>query len=194
LERDCFGKTGEGMKKLSENLADVVREAMLLMQSDMRAELATQGHHGTGKLKDSIQFEVEATDNRATGRMYFENYGTFVELGVSASRIPYGGRGKGKTGGTSLYIQGLISFWEGKGLSGREAVGAAFATAAVHKREGMPSRASRRFSASGERTGFVKTAVDRALNDVNALLSEKFRAIVQLQFSETFNQTQIIRA
>ena len=116
--------------------------------------------------------------------MEMENYGVFVEFGVKANRIPFSGR-SGK-GGKSQYIQGLISFFEKRGLSGREAVGAAFATAHVHAREGMPSRASARFSKTGERTGFIKTVLDSEVKSISDRIEKEFGVKIQFLFAETF--------
>lgn len=46
------------------------------------------------------------------------------------------------------------------GKSEREAQRIAFAIASKHKREGMPTKASRRFSKTGKRTGFIEQALD----------------------------------
>ena len=82
-----------------------------------------------------------------SGNDYFK----FVDQGVKPSRIPYrSGRGRG---GKSKYIQALIAFWRKKGAADPKA--AAFATAAKHKKEGMPTRNSFKFSRTGKRTEFI---------------------------------------
>ncbi|MGL4640884.1 MAG: hypothetical protein ACRCVX_14265 [Shewanella sp.] len=159
---------------------DIVKELMSELQAALRESLEAQGHKLTGRLSDSITYELSEDGRDAVGRMYFAEYGVYVNAGVSANRIPYG-KGKGRKGGTSLYIQGLVEFWEKKGLSGREALGAAFATAKVHARDGMPSTASRRFSSTGERTGFVRAAIDSRLNDIEKKLGVKFGGQLTLQ-------------
>ena len=167
-------------------LKDIVADGMAYLQSAIRAELDAQGHGGnTGKLSKSVTYEVEAGDGRAVGRMFFEDYGFYVEFGVRASRIPYGGRGKGKKGGTSAYIEGLVRFFQHRGLSGREALGAAFATAKTHKREGMPSRGSYAYSNNGRRTGFVSNALKDFQKELSELLSSKFATLVQINFANT---------
>lgn len=165
-------------------LKPIVTEVMQLLRTKMRAEARAQGHRLTGRLEESIDFEIEEKDWEAVGRMFAEDYSTFVEFGVKASRIPYSSGGGGR-GGTSLYIQGLISFWEHKGLSGREAIGAAFATAKVHAREGMPSRASYSFSSTGERTGFIKTAIDESMAEITKLIEERYGIAFELNFGQS---------
>jgi hypothetical protein len=168
---------------LSE-LTHVIEFVMLELRDKLRKSQDDQGHTLTGKLRDSIDYTTEHTGTTIVSKMYMEDYGVFVEFGVSADRIPYSG--KGGRGGTSKYIQGLISFFELRGLSGREAVGAAFATAAVHKRDGMPTRRSSRFSKTGERTGFVRTVVEKEVKSITDKIEKEFGVIVELQFKDAF--------
>lgn len=170
----------------------VLVEIMLEIQAALRTEADAQGHHLTGALSDSITFEISSDGSEAVGRMYFEDYGIYVETGVKASNIPFGG-GRGK-GGKSKYIQGLIDFWEHRGLSGREAIGAAFATAHVHAREGMPSRASYEYSSTGERTGFVREVLENKIDQIRATMEEKFAANVELSFADAIRTLEKVSA
>lgn len=174
-------------------LQSLIVDIMLELQTALREELAAQGHVLTGNLSDSIQFEITANGREAIGQMYFEDYGVFVNVGVVAQNIPFGGGGTGRKGGTSKYIQGLIEFWEGRGLSGREAVGAAFATAHVHKREGMPSRASYVHTSTGERTGFVRSAIADNLTKIASALEQRIQTLLLLDFQVGFSENNKIR-
>ena len=174
-------------------LKSLLVETMLELQSALREELRLQGHELTGKLSDSIIFEVSATGSELVGQMFFEDYGVYVNVGVTAQNIPFGG-GKGRKGGTSKYIQGLIEFWEHRGLSGREAVGAAFATAHIHAREGMPSRASYQYTQTGERLGFVQDAVERRIADIENTIMEKFGASLTFEISRAVSSLENVFA
>jgi len=173
------------------NLKEVVTDIMSEFRTALRSELGRQGHVLTGKLSDSIDFEVSADGTSVVGRMYFEDYGIYVETGVTADRIPFGGR-SGK-GGTSQYIQGLITFWEDRGLSGREAIGAAFATANKHAREGMPTRSSLRFSQTGERTGFVRTVLEEQSKPIADKLFEKYGDLFVLDIQSALSEYDNIK-
>lgn len=173
-----------------KDLERLVIEIMLELQDGLRLELVAQGHQLTGKLSESITFEVSSDKSTAVGQMFMEDYGVYVNLGVSAERIPF--TGTGSRGGTSQYIQGLIQFWENRGLSGREAIGAAFATAYVHKRDGMPTRSSTRFSNTGERTGFVRDAITGRLEEIQQVIDEKFGSFVELQFRDLFQNDEYL--
>lgn len=176
---------------MAKSLESLLVEIMLELQSGLRLELAAQGHVLTGKLSQSITFDVSADGTVANGQMFMEDYGVFVDVGVQAQNIPFGG-GRGR-GGKSQYIQGLISFWEKRGLSGRDAIGAAFATAHVHKREGMPSRASYAFSNTGERTGFVRDAITGRLEVIQADIANKFGPFVQLRFADALKNDEFLK-
>ena len=154
------------------NIEQIVIDLMTNIRVNLRDQLAAQGHVLTGNLSKSIIFEVEAGPKEVVGHMLAEDYGVFVDVGVKASRIPFGGRGRGG-GGKSAYIQGLITFWENRGLSGRDAIGAAFATAQVHAREGMPSRGSYAHTSTGERTGFVRAAIEAQLSGMQATIENR---------------------
>jgi len=175
----------------NEALTPIVRQLMAELQTTLRAELVAQGHSLSGNLEKSIDYEIESGADGVTGTMFFEDYGIFVEVGVSAQNIPYDPTGPAR-GGTSQYIQGLISFWEQRGLTGREAISAAFATAKVHAREGMPTRASGRFSETGERTGFIARTIEKELPKIGAILETEFAQKIEIVFSDAIRQDNIL--
>lgn len=126
-------------------------------------ELAEQGHRNTGALERSLSYEVKRNSDKVVGTMTANMYAIFLEFGVPASRIPYT---PGSGAKRSKYIAGLIQYFTTKGLSDSEAKSAAFATARAHKREGMPTRASYRFSSNGRRTGFIRNTLSSELPTV----------------------------
>ena len=152
-------------------LTDAMTEVMILLQSEARKELEDQGHRLTGSLSESLQYKVTATDDKVVGTLEGNDYGVYLEFGVAANRIPYGGK-SGK-GGKSKYIEGLVRFFTIKGLEPREALRAAFATAAVQKREGMPTRRSFGFSSNGKRTGFVSNSAERLFDKFSQIIETK---------------------
>lgn len=175
----------------NEALTPIVRQIMAELQTTLRAELVAQGHSLSGNLERSIDYEIETSADGVNGTMFLEDYGIFVNVGVSAQNIPYDPATRGQ-GGTSQYIQGLISFWEQRGLTGREAISAAFATAKVHAREGMPTRASGRFSETGERTGFVQRAIEKDLPRIGSILESEFAEKLEIVFADVFRQENIV--
>lgn len=159
-------------------LNDAMRDVMIRLQDETRKELESQGHVLTGSLRDSIEFEITAGDDNVTGRLFGADYGVFMEFGVPADNIPFSGTGR--KGGKSKYIQGLIRFFQLRGLDDREAMRAAFATAHVQKREGMPTRGSFAFSSNGKRTGFLQSTVDRLLPEFAGIIENKVALQLEL--------------
>jgi hypothetical protein len=184
-----FGSKSIELTTFQDDIKPIVSEVMETLRKGMKSEQEAQGHKLTGKLGDSIEYEISPDGRDMKATMFAADYGVYVELGVTASRIPYGGRSGNTGGGTdghSLYIEGLVSFWELRGLSGREAVNAAFATAQVHARQGMPTNASYRFSSTGERTGFVRATVEKNLEGIGKVIEDKYGAILELRILEAF--------
>ena len=172
------------MNNARDQTLKALEGVMLTLQKRLRDEVEAQGHRLTGRL---IQFQIKKTDSAIIGSMYFADYGVFIELGVPADRIPYSPSGP-RRGGTSKYIQALISYFQLRGLSTREANRAAFATATKHSREGMPTRASYRFSRTGQRTGFVQKVIDTNMKEVGAILEREVGKVLRLQYADFFKQ------
>jgi hypothetical protein len=149
-------------KEIIEIISDLIKQ-------DISTKLKEQGHNNTGSLLNSISYKITQTADSIITDFYMNNYGNIVDFGVRANRIPYR-RGSGAK--KSKYIDGLINYFQSKGLSDAESKRAAFATATIHKREGMPTKASSRFSKNGERTGFVTKVIDN--NNNFDILSHEF--------------------
>ena len=73
-----------------------------------------QGHNNTGSLLNSISYKITQTADSIITDFYMNNYGNIVDFGVRANRIPYR-RGSGAK--KSKYIDGLINYFQSKGLS-----------------------------------------------------------------------------
>ena len=175
---------GELAAMLKDELLPVIREVMTDMQTALRKSQADQGHTLTGRLSQSTDFEIEASDTEIRAKMFMEDYGLNVEFGVKANRIPFSP--PGKRGGTSLYIQNLIEFFEKRGLETEEATGAAFATAYVHSREGMPTKASSKYSTTGQRTGFISAVLQDEKASIFEKIEKKFGVSLEFIFVNNF--------
>lgn len=142
---------------ITQSTANAIADALKVVAArsirKFQAGIDTQGHNLTGRLKGSFETVSKPSPNGIQADILVEGYGQFVDQGVKANRIPYSGR-SGR-GGKSKYIEGLKDFFIRRGRGATEALRAAFATAAKHRREGMPTRASYRFSRNGKRTDFI---------------------------------------
>lgn len=141
--------------------ADILKKAAAILDDNIRKEFRAQGHHLTGAWENSVKSSVVVTPDGAMVEGFANTYGSIVNAGTTPARIPFGGTGTGN-GGTSKYIQGLINYFKLRGLSDKEAVRAAFATAHVQKREGMSTIGSRQYSGTGERQRYLE-ATERAI-------------------------------
>ena len=141
-------------------------------------ELISQGHKNTGSLISSMSSKIINLGNVKELQIFMNEYGLIVNDGVKANKVPYS-RGS-KRGGKSRYIQGLIDFVKNKGLASgdKEAQSIAFAIAAVHKKEGIGTNKSKRFSKNGKRKGWIddtlKDKLDSIANQVHNVAFKSF--------------------
>ena len=157
-------------------VSDRMEVFLTKVREDIRKELVAQGHVLTGRLRDSIDFEIERKQNFVQGIMYLEDYGQAIDGGIKAANVPYSGN-SGR-GGTSKYIQGLITFFRLKGLDADEAKNAAFATANVAKREGHPTKGSFVHSSNGRRTGFFTDTLENLNNEIDIFYEEMGTSVI----------------
>lgn len=150
-------------------LADILGQFLVLK---LGKELADQGHRLTGSLIESLEYKVREKTAGVVVEFFVNEYGVYLNNGIPASRIPYTPGGK-RRGGTSQYIQALIRYVERRmGLRGKEATGVAFAIARAHKREGMPTRGSFRYSKNGRRTGWVDAVLAEQAGVIDEMITE----------------------
>lgn len=166
-------------------LKEAMEDVMRFIVKKLRERSERQGHKLTGRLIRSMEFKVNVKSGVAVGDVYMEHYSQFLERGVRASRIPFSGR-SGR-GGTSKYIQALADYFKKRGVPSREVLRAAFATAYKHKREGMPTRASSRFSQdSGVRTGFITRTVNESQDAIITILGDKVTQTILVRIERSF--------
>jgi len=141
-------------------------------------EWKAQGHNLSGKAISEIETvtKFQINELRITGLVL--DYMAINNSGVTADRIPYtpnSGRPPSK------YIQGLIQYAKRRmGASDKEAKSIAFAIASKHKKEGMPTRASAKYSSTGKRTGFLETALAKVEPDLLKLIERSIIYSIEL--------------
>lgn len=159
------------------------------LQKSFREELANQGHVNTGKLSDSIEYEIEILAEAIVANFYFEDYGFAIDQGVPANRIPFNpGSGARK----SKYIEGLIKYFQSKGiLNDRDLMRRVFATAYSHKRQGMPTRGSFAYSNNGRRKGFVQSTLNDNSDKILTLIERTTFEGIESSFNDMINNLSI---
>jgi hypothetical protein len=155
-----------------------------LATSSLQHFLKIQGHQYTGALAASIGFDVSIEETGMRISFYAAEYGVFVNSGVPAARIPFGG-GRSK-GGTSKYIQRLYKYAKGKlGVgSDKEALKVAFMIANKHKKEGSPTQNSKKYSQNGMRTDFIGNALDFIEEELALLISDFTFLFIDIIFKD----------
>lgn len=149
----------------------MVRELERELKMELLATWRAQGHYMNGAVVESAEFVAERATDRFSVLVKMFPYAGYVDRGVPAAKIPFS-QPSGR-GGRSKYIQALIRYAEKKmGLPEREAKSVAFAIAMKQKREGMPTRASMRFSSTGKRTGWIDETINRTRPMIDAMMDQ----------------------
>jgi len=155
-----------------ENLKKVISKVLL-------EEFTAQGHTMTGAVVKDIEYQKEYKGKSLilTGKMY--PYGMIVQVGVTSDKIPYDPTRR--TGaGTSKYIQALIQYAKQRmgARSEQSAKSIAFAIARTHKKDGMPTKGSYKFSKTGKRKDWIMEAMAKKEDEITEAVREvAFEAI-----------------
>ena len=159
----------------------ILQKVNIYIKKYLSIELKQQGHYLTGGLERSIQGEIKNIVNGSSLEGSMANYGFIVDAGTAPSKIPYS-ENSGAT--TSKYISGLTNYFKLRGLSEKEAKRAAFATAKVQKKEGMPTRNSYSYAKNNERREFIEHTNKQIENKVDTMVFNS----IDSEFEKVFNK------
>ena len=156
----------------------------LELEEALISELVKQGHRLTGALSESIEVKLFQSFDALGLIGKFNDYGLFLDTGVKADRIPFGGTTG--AGGRSKYITGLINWARIKfQVSLKQARGIAFAVARTHKIKGMPSR--------GEAfTGWMTKTLDRKERRIGEVIGEAAERDINILINNLVRNSQKI--
>ena len=158
------------LQKLADDISTL---AISVVATEWRA----QGHELTGSAVKQMETMIRFEINTLVIEGLVPDYMAINNQGVPANKIPYY-PGSGRK--TSKYIDGLIEYAKKRmGKSDKEAKSVAFAIASKHKREGMPTKGSVRFSTTGKRTGFIEQALDKNSQKFIELIEAAIRFSVE---------------
>jgi hypothetical protein len=144
---------------MDASLQKLADDISLLAITVVANEWRAQGHELSGSAVKQMETLVRMEINTLVIDGLVPDYMAINNQGVPSNKIPYY-PGSGRK--TSKYISGLIDYVKRRmGKSDKEAKGIAFAIASKHKKEGMPTKGSVRFSTTGKRTGFIEQALDK---------------------------------
>jgi hypothetical protein len=165
---------------LNANTETVRLEFETFIKEELLKTWVEQGHNINGKVVKEMDIIVEQTVDKISFLFFSLPYGVYIAGGVSADKIPFSGIGGG---GKSAYIQGLISYAKKKlSLPDKEAKSAAFAIAYTHKKRGMPSPASSKFSSTGERTNWIGNTMERNEGLIRQFMLRYVDSIISVLF------------
>lgn len=158
---------------LTDKIKAVFKNNGRALSEEIKSELKEQGHFHTGKLFNSIRSEVKSEGKEVALDVTMNDYFEFVDRGVRANRIPFGGKRTGKK--KSKYIEALINYFRQKGKPINEAKAAAFATAHKHKREGMPTRSSYQYASNARRLRFIdeSTMASKVIEGIDTQIQDQ---------------------
>ena len=168
----------------------IVQQIANLALQAVAIEWNAQGHNLTGNAIQQLETRIVEANGGTLIQGYMVDYMANINAWVTAANIPYS---PGSGARSSKYISGLIDYVKRRmGKSDREAKSIAFAIASRHKKEGMPSKASVRFSSTGKRTGFIEAALDGIEPKLAALIEQGIEETINFVI-ESFFKTQISR-
>ncbi len=151
-----------------------------LLNNALAKELNDQGHYLTGALERSMGASAVIDKSNETELIGFAlDYAQDLEDGKKGSDI----------GNMKTHIAELFKYFLLRGLSQNEAVDAAVRTAKRHKKEGMPTEASKRFSKTGERKHFITRTWSENQQKVDSLMDFGMDSMFNEEFTKQKNET-----
>lgn len=158
-------------------MEETLKKIILQLRDRFIQELENQQHILTGRLSGSFEYKIEPSGfGDWITSLFMDEYGIYVDQGVRAERVPFN---RGSGAGDSKYIDGLIQFWKDRGVA--DPVRAAFALANVHKKEGIPTNASR--TIANNRLGFITNNLEKNVTELSVMLETGFETFVDELFT-----------
>lgn len=158
----------------------ILKSAASKLNKALTQELRDQGHYLTGSLENSINnyYTIEPMTRKYVLRGFALDYAKSLN------------EGKGPRSKSLPTIEELRKYFILRGLSVFEATQAAFLTHRRHKKEGMPTKASSRFSKTGERKKFIERAWKSNEQKIDSFMDGEMDKLVNNEYSK--QKTEII--
>lgn len=144
------------------DISEAFKLGLKLILDFDRQTLDDQGHRATGKLIDTLRFEVKINEDTIVGDFYMQDYGIDVDQGISA-------RDAFKVDPSKIKQWAKVVKPE---LSSEEIDSFVAATFKRWDKEGIPlDDGSSRFSKDGSRTGWISRGTSFAKEQGESLVS-----------------------
>lgn len=154
-------------------LVDAVTRAIEVGRKGLQKELEDQGHRLAGGLIKNLETVVTEQGDTVTAKIVGPDFAVYIDAGVRPERVRYP-------------VRIMIEYFQKRGLPLKEATRAGWATRAIHKREGIPTKASFRFSKNGRRTGFVKAGIEATILQMRTIFAETIESELVLEVTQIF--------
>jgi hypothetical protein len=157
---------------------DIYSLAVSYINNFLKDEFKDQGHHLSGAYEQSMDGLISATnENNINLDGFALYYGTFVNEGVPAQHA------------SMKQFPFVVRYFIQRGLSEKEARGAAAAT--IHKwmKEGMSTAASKHFSKTGQRQQFIEDAFTKNDKKLDSFMGTQYDNMVNELFQLEKNET-----
>jgi len=145
-----------------------------IVQRD-KLTLEEQGHKDTGRLERSLKFQILTRPGGVTVHFKSLDYGLGLSTGLTPNEINYS-------------FSDIVDWARRKhpGKSDEQINQFIFLMMRAHKREGMPTEGSKRFSKTGVRTGWIPIGTEYAetLLDNNFDLDDYIEQILDEAFAD----------
>lgn len=161
------------------NVADFMDDLENLLQQgvqDLITELNAQGHENTGQLARSMKVQIKTEGQTIVGEISAENYLEYVNRRTKHSFI------------SRAQIAGLTSYFQSKGLSGKDLQGAVWGTARKQVEIGSPLPGSFRFSNNGRRTAAIEMVFGNFAQSVEQQLGGQLEQKINEDFTRIFKK------
>lgn len=158
-------------------IEEIYAGAERLINQIIRKEIVDQGHHLTGNLEESLDYSVVKSGKEVTMEGFAAHYGRFVNDGVPARSA------------SMKQWPFLVEYFKLRGLSEKEAGGAAAATIKVWMKEGMSTQASKRFSKTGARQQMIESAFTGNESKIDEYMTGGFDFVVEEKFQQEKSET-----
>lgn len=156
-------------------IEEIYQGAERLISQLLRLESSAQGHLLTGAMEDSFTAEYRKTGKENIMEGFAVDYTQYVNEGVPAASA------------SMKQFPFLVTYFQKRGLSEKEAQGAAAATIKTWMKEGMSTQASKRFSGTGARQHMVESVFTKS--DIDAYMNDAFDFSIDEKYHETKIET-----
>jgi hypothetical protein len=158
-------------------IADIYKQAEVLINQIIAREMVAQGHHLTGAMEESLTAKISSTSNTDTMDGFAVYYTQFVDQGVPAESASF------------KQFPFIVKYFQQRGLEEEEAKRAAAATIKVWMKQGMSTQASKRFSSTGSRQNMVENSLIGSSDKIDAFITEGIDFVVEEKFQTEKSET-----